>query len=367
MPFKIECIDKNTKARAGILQTGHGDFLTPAFMPVATKGSVKTLSVNELESIGTEVIIANALHLHIRPGEKNLESSGGLHRFMRWNKTIFTDSGGFQIIRKNFNIRKSEEGLKFRDFFNGSQRLFTPEMCMEIQKSIGSDIAMVLDDCPLHDAKEPQVKETTERTIRWAKRGIQHGRQIGVPQIFAIVQGGTNFELRQQCTDQLIELNPDGFGIGGLSIGESKTKMIEILTKTTDLLPSEKPRYLMGVGSPKELIDSIALGIDIFDSAFPTQCARHGTILGSNGRYNMRGLNFENDERPLDEKCLCEVCQNYSRSYINHLLREKEMLGMRLTSIHNLYFVLNLIRQARKSILEGTFKKFGESFQKTFD
>lgn len=358
MPFKIVATDKKSQARAGILETVHGPTLTPAFMPVATKGSVKTVSVEELERIGAEAIIANALHLHLRPGEKTLARYGGLHQFMRWNKTIFTDSGGFQIIRKNFNIKKSEEGISFRDFFNGSQRNFTPETCMDMQKTIGSDIAMLLDDCPTHDAGMKKTMESTERTIAWAKRGIEHGRKIGVPQIFAITQGGTDFDLRHRCIAELKKLEPDGFGIGGLSIGESKEAMIQILSDTTHLLPEEKPRYLMGVGSTKELLDSIALGIDIFDSTFPTQCARHGTIFTSEGRFNMRSQKLESDDRPLDSHCSCEICKNYTRAYINHLLREKEMLGMRLTSIHNLYFVLNLVRQARQAILDGTFDEF---------
>lgn len=367
MSFKIDAVEKNTSARAGTFQTVHGTVLTPAFMPVATKGTVKTLSVEELDSMGAEAIIANALHLHIRPGEKNLEKAGGLHQFMRWNKTIFTDSGGFQIIRKNFNIKRSEEGLRFRDFFNGSQRLYTPEMCMEIQKAIGSDIAMLLDDCPPFDAKNKKIKESTERTVQWAKRGIKHGRMLGVPKIFVIVQGGTDFELRKWCTEKLRELDPDGFGIGGLSIGEPKPEMLNILSQTTHLLPEDKPRYLMGVGSVNELFDSIALGIDIFDSAFPTQCARHGTIFTANGRYNMRGLKFENDLRPLDENCSCHACKNYSRAYINHLLREKEMLGMRLASIHNLYFILNIVRKIRESILEGTFNEFRKFYANQYD
>lgn len=358
MSFKIETKDKDTDARAGVFHTVHGNVLTPAFMPVATKGTVKTVSVDELKRIGTEAIISNALHLHIRPGEKNLDRLGGLHKFMLWDRTIVTDSGGFQIIRKNFSIQKSDEGLKFRDFFNGSSRLYTPEMCMEIQKAIGSDIAMLLDDCPPHDAKHSKVKESVERTILWARRGIRRGRELGIPKIFAITQGGTDFELRKMCTDNLVELNPDGFGIGGLSIGESKEKMIQILAESTHLLPNEKPRYLMGVGSPVELLNAIALGIDIFDSALPTQCARHGTIFTSNGRYNMKGLKLEMDDRPLDENCACEVCKMYTRAYINHLLREKEMLGMRLASIHNLFYILELVRQARKAILSGTFQEF---------
>jgi queuine tRNA-ribosyltransferase len=362
MSFKIESEDRLTEARAGALKTAHGEVPTPAFMPVATKGTVKTLSVGELEEIGAQALISNALHLHIRPGEKNIENSGGLHKFMRWDKTIFTDSGGFQIIRKNFKIKKADEGLRFRDFFNGSMRLYTPETCMEIQKSLGSDVAMLLDDCPAHDAYLSTIRVTAERTVLWAGRGLRRGREIGVPQIFAITQGGTDFEMRRWCIEKLLQLDPDGFGIGGLSIGESKQDMMKILEETTCLLPREKPRYLMGVGSVNELLDSIALGIDIFDSAFPTQCARHGTIFTREGRYNMRGQRLETDFSPLDESCSCQVCKNYTRSYVNHLLREKEMLGMRLASIHNLYFILNIVRKARHAIIDGSFAEFRASF-----
>jgi len=364
--FEIIATDKNTGARAGLLHTEHGIVNTPAFMPVATKGTVKTVSVEELESMGTEAIISNALHLHIRPGEKIVEGFGGLHKFMRWNKTIFTDSGGFQIIRKNFNIKRTDEGMRFRDFFNGTARLFTPEMCMDVQKALGSDIAMLLDDCPVHDAKHIKMVESIERTIHWAKRGIEHARKIGVPQIFAITQGGTDLALRKWCAEELEKFEPDGFGIGGLSIGESKEDMIKILAESTHMLPEEKPRYLMGVGSASELLKAISLGVDIFDSAFPTQCARHGTIFTSGGRYNMRGQKLETDARPLDESCECHTCKNYTRGYVNHLLREKEMLGMRLASIHNLHHILNLVRQARQAIVDGGFDEFRKKFAANF-
>lgn len=330
-------------------------------MPVATKATVKTLSTEELKEISAEVIITNALHLHIRPGEKVIERFGGIHPFMSWEGPIFSDSGGFQIIRKNFNIKKSDEGLKFRDFFNGSSRLYTPEMAMEIQKALGTDITMLLDDCPVYDAPKKKIKEATERTVLWAKKEIEYGRKLGLQNIFAIVQGGCDFELRKWCTEELKKLNPDGYGIGGLSIGESKEKMLKTLLETTSLLPEEKPRYLMGVGSVKELIECIAMGIDIFDSAFPTQCARHGTIFTASGRYNMCKAKLNEDERALDENCACKVCKNYSRAYINHLLREKEMLGMRLASYHNLYFILNLVRSAREAIVKGTFEEFRKS------
>ena len=363
MPFEIAATDSNSQARAGLLHTAHGSVPTPAYMPVATKGAVKTVSVPELEQMGANAIIANALHLYLRPGALNLQRAGGLHKFMLWNRTIFTDSGGFQIIRKKLNIKKNDDGLIFKDFFNGSIKHYTPELCMEMQHAIGSDVAMLLDECPPFDAVPSKVKEALQQTLLWSKRGIQRGRELGLPQIFAIVQGGTDAALRRYCTEELEKLNPDGYGIGGLSIGEPKEVMIQTLTDTNHILPKEKVRYLMGVGSVKEMLDAISLGVDFFDSTFPTQCARHGTIFTSQGRLNMKGLKLEKEDRPLDENCDCETCKKYSRSYINHLLRESEMLGMRLTSIHNLSYVLGVIRKARAHILEGTFIEFKKSIQ----
>lgn len=364
MPFETVATDLNSQARAGFLHTPHGSVPTPAFMPVATKGTVKTVSVEELEGMGANAIIANALHLYLRPGPENLARAGGLHKFMRWNKTIFTDSGGFQIIREKLKIEKNHDGLIFKDFYNGSLKHYTPELCMDVQKAIGSDVAMLLDDCPPFDAKPNKVKEALQQTLSWAKRGIEHGRSIGIPQIFAIVQGGTNASLRHHCTEELEKLNPDGYGIGGLSIGEPKEVMIQTLSDTNHILPQNKVRYLMGVGSVTEMLDAISLGVDFFDSTFPTQCARHGTLFTSTGRLNMKGLRFERDDRPLDENCNCETCKKYSRAYINHLLRESEMLGMRLTSIHNLSNILSVVRQARTHILEGTFSEFKEKMEK---
>src|SRR3989344_5259712 len=287
MPFKIIAKDPKTSARTGLLSTPHGVVETPAFMPVATKGSVKTISSGELRQVGTQAIIANALHLRIRPGHEKVAAAGGLHKFMRWDGPIFTDSGGFQVIRKAFGIRISEEGLTFRDFYSGALRLYTPELCMETQKALGSDIAMLLDDCPAHDADADKIKDVVERTLRWAKRGMARGRELDIPNLFAIVQGGRDLGLRKHCTEELLKLGPDGFGIGGLSIGEPKPEMIRILSETTRMLPEDKPRYLMGVGSVNEMLDSIALGVAVFDSVFPTQCARHGTIFTKEGRYNM--------------------------------------------------------------------------------
>ncbi|OGR88290.1 MAG: hypothetical protein A3A86_04895 [Elusimicrobia bacterium RIFCSPLOWO2_01_FULL_60_11] len=358
MSYKIIAKDTKTSARLGLLTTPHGTVETPAFMPVATKGSVKTLSPDELRRIGTQAIIANALHLHIRPGHDKVAAAGGLHRFMRWDGPIFTDSGGFQVIRKAFGIRITEEGLNFRDFYSGAARLYTPELCMKTQKALGSDIAMLLDDCPVHDADGDKLRDIVERTLRWAKRGMNRGRKLGIPNIFPIVQGGRDMGLRAHCTEELLKLGPDGFGIGGLSIGEPKPEMMRILGETTHMLPEDKPRYLMGVGSVNEMLDSIALGVDVFDSVFPTQCARHGTIFTREGRYNMKSAKMDSDLRPLDEGCACPVCGEFTRAYINHLLREGEMLGMRLTSIHNVFFLLELVKDARAAILAGRFEEF---------
>lgn len=362
MAYKLIARDTKSSARAGIFTTNHGEVMTPAFMPVATKGSVKTVSVPELHEMGTEMIIANALHLYMRPGEKNMARVGGLHNFMRWDRAIITDSGGFQIIRKAFNIKISEEGLTFRDFYGGALRLYTPEVCMDMQKALGSDVAMLLDDVPKHGAKPSEIREATERSVRWAKREIEYGRKIGIPQLFAITQGGLNRDLRTWCSQEMEKFDPDGYGIGGLSIGESKAEMLQILSESTHALPEHKPRYLMGVGSFQELLDAIATGVDIFDSTFPTQCARHGTIFTHDGRYNMRKQKLEEDDAPLDEKCKCPICQNYTRAYVNHLLREKEMLGMRLASIHNLFITLETVRSARAAIVAGEFEAFRNDF-----
>ena len=362
MSLKIVAKDSQSSARAGIFTTPHGEVRTPAFMPVATKGSVKTISTLELHQLQTEAIIANALHLFMRPGLENFQLYGGLHQFMRWDKTIFTDSGGFQIIRKSFKMTKSDKGLHFRDFFNGRAHVYTPELCMEMQKALGSDVAMLLDDCPKHDASKTSMAESIERTIAWSKRGMEHGRALGIPLLFAITQGGVHDDLRQWCTEELEKFGPDGYGIGGLSIGESKEKMIEVLQKSTHWLPENKVRYLMGVGSFMEILEAIGAGVDFFDSTFPTQCARHGTIFTGRGRYNMRGQKLEKDLRPLDEDCSCWVCAEYTRAYVNHLLREKEMLGMRLASYHNLHFTLQLVREARRAIVDGTFAAFAKEW-----
>jgi queuine tRNA-ribosyltransferase len=360
----FELIAKDGKARAGILKTSHGEIETPMFMAVATKGAVKTLSPEEIKETGTGALISNAFHLYMRPGLELIEKHGGLHRFMNWDGILFTDSGGFQVIRQGFFIKVTDEGMKYHTE-NGEISVYTPEESALTQMTLGSDIAMVLDECPPHDASIKRVRKAVERTTKWAKefREIHDKKEQGV---FAIVQGTRYDGLREQCAHDLVKMDFDGYGIGGLSIGESREEMLKAIEKTTPLLPEEKPRYFMGLGSPVDLLDSIAMGIDVFDSALPTRNARHGTVLTMKGQYNIKRAEFKDDMRPLEEGCDCYTCRNFSRAYIRHLFKEKEMLALRLLSIHNLRFMQRLMKKARESIMEGRFEEFRKEFNRGF-
>lgn len=362
--MEFEILAKEGDARAGILKTPHGEIETPAFMPVATKGVVKTLIPDEVRSTGTEAIISNAFHLYMNPGIKLIERHGGLHRFMNWDGVIFTDSGGFQVIRQGFFIKVTDEGMKYHSE-DGRIMVYTPEESAEIQMKLGSDIAMVLDECPPHDAPIKRVRKAVERTLRWAKefREFHNDKRQGV---FAIVQGTRYEGLRESCAEGLKKLDFDGYGIGGLSIGESRDEMLKAIERTVPLLPENRARYFMGLGSPTDLIEAISMGIDIFDSAFPTRNARHGTVLTMNGAYNIKRSEFRDDMRSLEEGCGCYTCKNYTKAYIRHLWKEKEMLAMRLISIHNLRFMQRLMEAVRKSIMEGNFAEFRKEFHKKF-
>ena len=325
-------------------------------MGVATKGAVKTLGPEEVKETGTGALISNAFHLYLRPGLELIERHGGLHGFMGWDGVLFTDSGGFQVIRQGFFIKVTDEGMKYHAE-NGEVRIYTPEESAVTQMRLGSDIAMVLDECPQHDASIRRVRKAVERTVRWASefRETHNRRDQGV---FAIVQG-TRFEgLRERCAEDLVKMDFDGYGIGGLSIGESRDEMLTAIEKTAPLLPEEKPRYFMGLGSASDLLDTIGMGIDVFDSALPTRNARHGTVLTMKGQYNIKRAEFRDDMRPLEEGCDCYTCRNYTRAYVRHLFKEKEMLALRLLSIHNLRFNQRLMEGAREAIMEGRFGEF---------
>jgi len=355
MTFRLDGRDGG--ARAGTLATAHGEVPTPVFMPVATTGSVRTLSPGELEEAGALALIANSWSMMVRPGVGHVEEAGGLHAFMRWRRALFTDSGGFQTIKKGFLLRRTDEGLVFRHPVTGEAHTLTPEGVMDVESRLGADVAMVLDDCPPAGAERDAVDESTRRTTEWARRCLDaHPR--GRQQLFAITQGGVYDELRGRSTRELAAMPFDGYGIGGLSIGEPVEEMNRTVARSIGALPEGRPRYLMGVGSPRELLDAIAMGVDVFDSAFPTRGGRHGTVLCRSGRYNITRGAMGRDRAPLDPACGCRVCAEVDRAYVHHLWRSNDPRWMHLVSFHNVALVLALVRGAREAILAGTLEGY---------
>ena len=357
---------KQTGARLGIFHTPHGSFETPAFMPVGTQATVKTMSPEELKEVGAGIILSNTYHLWLRPGQDIVEEAGGLHKFMNWDRPILTDSGGFQVFSLSEFRKIKEEGVHFRHHLNGSKLFLSPEKAMEIQNSLGADIMMAFDECPPFPATREYMKASVERTSRWAERCLGAHARPADQALFGIVQGGEFEELRAQSAKDLVSLDFPGYAIGGLSVGEPKDIMNRILEHTTPLLPQDKPRYLMGVGSPDSLIDGAIRGVDMFDCVLPTRIARNGTLMTSEGRLNIRNAKFERDFRPLDENCSCHVCKTYSRAYIRHLIRADETFGIRLTSYHNLHFLLNLMEQVRDAIRHDRLGDFREEFFESY-
>ncbi|SDK51657.1 tRNA guanosine(34) transglycosylase Tgt [Sediminibacillus albus] len=364
MPITYEHIKtcKQTGARLGRVHTPHGSFETPMFMPVGTLATVKTMSPEELEEMGAKIILSNTYHLWLRPGEDIIEEAGGLHKFMNWDGAILTDSGGFQVFSLSDLRDIVEEGVHFRNHISGEKLFLSPEKAIEIQNSLGSDIMMAFDECPPYPAAHDYMKASVERTSRWAERCLQAHRRPGDQGLFGIVQGGEYEDLRRQSANDLTSMDFSGYAVGGLSVGEPKDVMNKVLEFTTPLLPTNKPRYLMGVGSPDSLIDGAIRGIDMFDCVLPTRVARNGTCMTSNGRLVVRNAKFARDFRPLDENCSCHVCRNYSRAYIRHLVKTNETFGFRLTTYHNLYFLLELMMQVREAIREDRLGDFREEF-----
>lgn len=365
MKFTIENTDENSSGRHGKITTDHGEADTPLFMPVATKATVKLMDNADLVALGTQAIIANAFILYLRPGLELIGSAGGLHKFMSWKKILFTDSGGFQMIRRDFLKGVNDHGIRFNSPFDGTEHELTPELNMDIQLSLGADILMVQDDCAPAGAEFEDVEKSMKRTIDWAENCKNHFE--GSPEkkntgLFAIVQGGIFPELRKICIDRLVDLGFDGYALGGLSIGESKHEMYNVIEFSAPLLPESKPRYLMGVGSPEDIIKSVSMGIDIFDSVYPTRNARHSTVYTSSGKINISRGPFKTDLKPVDDDCDCFTCTNHSRAYINHLLKHKELLGLRLTTLHNLHFIMDLIEKCRTALKDGEFAKFMSDF-----
>jgi queuine tRNA-ribosyltransferase len=343
-------------ARAGVLHTAHGDVPTPAFMPVGTKATVKSVDPDELRAIGTTILLGNTYHLHFRPGEDLIAELGGLHSFMSWDGPILTDSGGFQVFSlRDTLIASDDDGVTFRSVYDGSPERFTPELAARIQEQLGSDVAMCLDICPPPGVPRAELEDAVRRTTLWAERQRDLPRAPGQLR-FAITQGGLDTELRQRSSEELAPLGFDGYAIGGLSVGEERAPMFDATTLAASFLPADKPRYFMGIGDPEGVIEVIARGVDMFDCVLPTRTARTGSALTWEGRINLRNARFARDPRPLDEDCDCPACARFSRAYIRHLVNQEEILGLRLLSLHNLHFLLDIAASARRAIESGTFE-----------
>ena len=364
MQFRLIRQDAFTKARVGTIFSPRGTFETPVFIPVGTQGTVKALSSEELKEMGVGIVLCNTYHLYLRPGHLLIQRMGGLHRFMNWEGNLLSDSGGYQIFSIS-RLQKSEpEGIRFKSHIDGSQHFLTPENVLEIQASLGADLRMVLDECTSYPTSHRQAEDSLKRTLDWARRSklaqLKDGGKEGG--LLAIVQGSTFKNLRKRAAQELVDMDFDGYALGGLSVGEPAPLRWEIVDFTNDFLPQDKPRYLMGIGTPQELLEGVCLGVDMFDCALPTRIARNGSVFTSEGRLSLKNAQYKEDLGPLDPECNCQACQNYSRSYIRHLLRAREILGMRLTTYHNLYFLTRLMEQVRRAIRVDTFRQFKEEF-----
>jgi queuine tRNA-ribosyltransferase len=363
--FRLIKTCPQSKARAGELLTPHGVVPTPVFLPVASQGAVKTLTPEEVKNIGMAMVLANTYHLYLRPGINVIEKAGGLHNFMGWEGAILTDSGGYQVFSLARLRQVGDEGVTFRSHIDGSEHHLTPELITGFQESLGADIIMVLDECPAHDDGFERVKRATERTHRWAER-CQEAQKRRDQALYAIIQGGIFPELRRQSAEYLTSLDFPGYAIGGLSLGEPKKVTFAMVEETVALLPEDKPRYLMGVGSPEDIVEAVARGCDIFDSALPTRVARNGALFTWQGRQNIRNAGFSRMEQPIVADCDCYTCRNFSAAYLHHLFSCEELLAYRLATIHNLSFISKLMNKIRSAILDGTFVTFKDKFLSSY-
>lgn len=359
--FELLKTDSQTKARLGRLTTAHGVVETPVYMPVGTQGSVKALDPRELLEMGTQIILGNTYHLNIRPGLDIIRAAGGLHRFINWEKPILTDSGGFQVFSLA-KIRKiKSHGVEFRSHLDGSPLFLGPKEAMEIQRILGSDIAMVFDECPPHDAPPKEQRLAVERTIRWARECRAQPRADG-QLVFGIVQGGSNAALREECARALVGMEFDGYAIGGVSVGEPEPEMLKAVELTEPQLPAHKARYAMGLGTPAQMVELIARGVDMFDCVLPTRVARNGTAFTRKGAYGLKGGAYKADFRPIEEGCECFACRHFTRAYLRHLLNVNEILGLRMLSVHNSHVFLKVMADVRAALAAGTFAKFHHEF-----
>ena len=360
-PVTIEIKARDGEARFGLLRTPHGEVETPTFMPVGTKGTVKGLTPGDLRSAGAGVVLGNTYHLYLRPGSDVVREAGGLHGFSGWDGPMLTDSGGYQVFSLSHKRKLSEEGVRFSSVYDGSTHQFTPELTTRVQEELGADVAMVLDECPPANAPRGYHEESLRRTARWAERCLEvHAR--GDQALFGIVQGGLFPDLREESLRRTVELGFPGYAVGGLSVGESREEMLEMLALVAPNLPAGKPRYFMGIGDPVGILQVIALGVDMFDCVLPTRLARHGMALTADGRMNLKNARFQRDFGPLDPECTCEACTGFGRAYLSHLVRENELLAHRLVTLHNVHFMGELCRKAREAIRAGEYAGFVEAW-----
>jgi queuine tRNA-ribosyltransferase len=382
--FELIHKDKSTKARLGKLKTAHGEINTPVFMPVGTQGTIKTISIDELEDCNVEIILGNAYHLCLRPGVEIIGKAGGLHKFIGWDGPILTDSGGYQVFSLAVLRKLSDEGVEFSSHIDGSKHFLTPEKVIEIQMGLGSDIMMTLDECVHYPAARDYVEQSLDLTTRWARRSKEYfegqgfrlrqgfGGQArvkgqGSQLLFGIVQGSTYLDLRKKAVEDLLEIGFDGYAIGGVSVGEPQNLIYEVAEYTASLLPEDKPRYLMGMGTPPDILEAIASGMDMFDCVVPTRNGRNGQAFTWKGDLQLRNAEYKEDFRAIDEDCGCFTCRTHTRAYIRHLFNAKELLGLRLVSLHNIYFYVKLIQTARKAIKENRFDSFKKEFVKNYN
>ena len=380
-PFRLIHRDKNSKARLGKLITGHGEIDTPCFMPVGTGGTVKTLAPYELEDCGAQIVLSNAYHLFLRPGIEVIKKAGGLHNFISWQNPILTDSGGYQIFSLALLRKVNDEGVEFQSHIDGLKHFLTPEEVINIQKKLASDIMMPLDECVHYPCAKDYAEVAMKRTVDWAKRSKEQiayrkshiandDKRLAISDkqiLFGIVQGATYEDLRQECANRLIEIGFNGYAIGGVSVGEPRNLRYNIMNFVLGFLPQDKPRYLMGLGTPQDMIEAVELGIDMFDCVIPTRYGRNGTAFTSEGKLTIRNSPYIEDFRPLDKQCSCYTCKNFSRAYLRHLFNTDEILGLRLVSLHNVHFYLRLMQDIREAILQDRFLEFKREFLSEYD
>ncbi len=364
MEFQLLAQDPNTRARLGRIVTDHGEILTPVFMPVGTAGTVKAIAQDQLEELGAEIVLANTYHLYLRPGHELIGRMGGLHGFMSWSRPLLTDSGGFQIFSHRRLRTIEEEGVAFRSHLDGSAHFLSPEKAMEIQLVLGADIMMAFDECPSYPLEAGAARESMERTLRWVRRSKEavnrYRERLPAHRqwLFGIGQGGVDLELRRECIERLIDLDFPGFAIGGLSVGEPRGLMLEVVERSSEWLPGAKPRYLMGVGTPRDLVECVSRGVDMFDCVLPTRNGRNGWLFTRGGHLVIKNARYASDDRPIDEGCECRVCRRYSRAYLRHLYQSNEVLSAMLNTYHNLYFYLDTMRRIRDAIASCRLREY---------